>query len=193
MKRSISFLTILFMVTLLFSGCQSTSVTPKESLSENDLSELLMDLMPQAQDLITIFHGEGLEADLSATPITTATEQKFYPVKDSPYTSVQELKNAVEQVFTKEYAQKRFYQYALEGDTIRYKDINSKLYIDINQVGAEYEQYSVGSLAILETLPDGFLISMDYTTMNGDTGTSKLILKTSGNQILIDNIEKLTD
>ena len=139
---------------------------------------MLEEMLPKGREITGWFSGIGLEGDENAAPLDTANDRKFVPVKNSEIQSIADLKKAVEEIFTKETAQNDFYQFGLEGDFSRYKEINGVLCIDLNQGGANngYD-WQTGSLNILSQTADAIVVEMDYQSAYGETGREKLTLK----------------
>lgn len=182
---------------LALSACAGSAGSPQTQSSESGVAEeqlpaLLDDLMPRASDLIAAYSGGGLLADWNNSLPIQDNGQQFAPVINSDYKSAQDLRDATEKVFTPEYAQANFYEYAFSGDMPRYKDIDGALYIDGMQGGGGYSTFDVSTMKVTAKTADGFTVEMDYTTAYETKGSARITLKVSGSSVLIDGFEYLS-
>lgn len=80
-------------------------------------------------------------------------------------------------MFTKAYAQQRFFQYGLEGDHVRYQDVDGQLMIDIGQGGgSNLYDWNLDTLKIVEQTEDRIVVNMDYISSYGEAGNADLTL-----------------
>lgn len=167
------------------SGSSSPSPSSSASSSSSDgelsvqeVASLLEDMIPRGREITGWFSGVGLDADQEAEPLDTANGRKFVPVKADGIQSVEDLKRATEEIFTRERAQNDFYQYALEGEYARYKEIDGVLCIDLNQGGANAGyNWQIDTLQIVSQTADAIVVEMDYQSSYGETGADRLTLK----------------
>lgn len=141
MKRILNGLFLFLALFVLLVGCKSegsqtvdtktdTKLSSAANLSDNEAKKILNGLIPKALDLYGIFGGHN-SFKIDATK-TIPGEDGYALVMDQNFKSVADLKKAVENVFTKEVAQKVFYSNYLtpEKDRPRYRDHEGKLYVD---------------------------------------------------------------
>lgn len=121
---------ILILLFLLCSAC--TALGPNAGNTETNLvQEIWNSLYPRYGDVNRLFTGSGLE--LSEISIWE-NDSLYYLVVDPQYQSIQDIRNAVEDVFTEEYAEETFYFWAFEEEERPFfKEIGGKLY----QLGAD--------------------------------------------------------
>lgn len=152
---------------------------------------MLEDLIPRGREITGWYSGAGLAADEDAEPLDTANDRKFVPVRDDAIQSVEDLKRATEEVFTAERARSDFYQYALEGEYARYKEIDGVLCIDLNQGGANSGyNWQTDTLKLVSQTADTIVTEMDYQSNYGETGVEQLTLKRTENGWRIDSSRK---
>ncbi len=111
-------------------------------ITEEEALAVLTDLVPKSHEINRILFGEGLPVgEDSEKDNTTAVE--YTVIKDGGgYTSIAEIKEAAEKVYSKQYL-KGVYVGAFEGEFMeseqgvimtvspRYREIGGKLYIDV--------------------------------------------------------------
>ncbi len=106
------------------------------AISKEEIKNWLDDNLPKAKEITGIFWGNGLEYDQAAAGEPPADGgQWFVPVTSDTYQSIQEIKTAVETVFTSQFAQDHFYKDGFEGQYKRYIEEDNILKIDLNQMG----------------------------------------------------------
>ncbi|MDD2956603.1 MAG: DL-endopeptidase inhibitor IseA family protein [Oscillospiraceae bacterium] len=145
------------------SSVSSPAVSAEEGITEEAVQALLSELMPKSDEISGFYRGVGLDAEIAEEdlPLPDENGQQFVPVTDSRFPSVADLVAYTETVYTEEYAQENFYQYALEGAYIRYKDIDGVLCIDLSQGGGGGYQWDTSTAAIFSQDGDTLTVSMD--------------------------------
>ncbi len=140
---------ILLSLSMLLCAFALSGCKKKLELSDYEADMILRDLVPRSHALNVIFFGEGLKAVDSAYEKEHSETAYFEVSKDENYTSIQEIKNVAELVYSKKYLSE-IYIPAFEGiektendgalDTSvspRYKEINGKLSVDVSNKGLE--------------------------------------------------------
>jgi len=167
----------------------SEPVSAAESASEDEasLKKEITALMEKEVGIEDIWSGMGVSVG-DASYVADANGQCFVPVTDKTYPDVASLKSATESVFTAEYAQEQFYQYALEGQYIRYKDIDGKLCEDISQGGAVNRDWNTASLVITGSDGNGCTAEMNYINYDS-TYTSVLTFAKTADGLRISGMQ----
>lgn len=150
MKRFTSILFLFFAIWVLLAGCQSdngnqtevaktnTKESPSAKLTEEEAKDILKQLIPKAEHIYRVFNGHGaFEEDETKT---IPDEPGYALVIDEKVKSIADLKKVVEEVFTKDCAEKEFYSRYLDPEPAPdyrplYKDYEGKLYVDANNGG----------------------------------------------------------
>ncbi|MFM1654069.1 hypothetical protein ACI7RC_18505 [Brevibacillus sp. B_LB10_24] len=148
MKRIIRGLFLFLAISVLLVGCESakdsqtevtnTNTTESSSvnLTDKEGKDILNELIPKAVDVYGMFNPPGY-FKIDATK-TIPGEAGYALVTEENFKSVADLKKAVEEVFTEDFAQNRFYSHYLvldEGTPPLYKDYEGKLYVDTDRGG----------------------------------------------------------
>lgn len=90
----------------------------------------LKPLMDKGRIILSYYSNEGLKVDYDSEPKIIDGE-KYYKVRDENFKSIEDIKIATERVFTHEYANKTFYEYAFNdsgGYPALYKEVDGVLY-----------------------------------------------------------------
>lgn len=170
------------------SASSAQSASSAKELSAQEVAALLEEMIPKGKEITGWYSGVGLEANQDAQPLDTANDRKFVPVTSKDIQSVEALKKATEEIFTGERAQNDFYQYALEGEYARYKEIDGVLCIDLNQGGANAGyNWQTDTLKIVSQTADTIVVEMDYQSTYGETGSEQLTLKNTESGWRIDS------
>lgn len=98
----------------------------KNDPSFSEYREALEYLLSEEKDVIDMLFGAN--AVLSEDDVIDERYHAVQSIDDKTYSSIQELKDYAESVFTLEYLQNNYYGNAFEGDTPVYKEENGKLY-----------------------------------------------------------------
>ncbi len=162
------------------SSQPASSQESAPALTAEQIAQMIDEKLPPAREITNIFNGTGLEHEEPADPAGQTDEngQCFVPVTEEAYQSVQDITQATEAVFTKACAQQYFYQYALQGQYARYKDVDGKLYIDINQGGTNNGfNWLTGTLSIVEQDENKIIVKCEYVSNYGDKGEGELTLE----------------
>lgn len=149
----------------------------QEALDETAIKNILTEKLPVAQEIYSIFSGPGLDYDQLAEQEHDENGRCFVPVVSDKYHSTQDIRNAAEQVFTVQYAQENFYQYALEGESCRYLDLDGVLMIDIGQGGGtNFNNWDLESMTVKSQTEDTILLNMDFISDYDEAGNADLTL-----------------
>ncbi|MEF3305642.1 hypothetical protein [Paenibacillus sp. GYB003] len=186
MKRILGFFLFVAIFALLV-GCESrgsqpevtktdTPVSTPANISDKEVKDILNRLIPKALDMYGIFNGSGsFKVDVTKT---IPHEAGYALVLDPNYKSVADLKKAVEDIFTKDIAQKVFYSRCLtpEKDRPLYKDYDGKLYVDTNNGGKGWAtKYLIDTAKLKGQKYQVAEIELDTTVL--DEPADKLIVK----------------
>lgn len=167
------------------SSSPASSLPSPSSEEEPDIKELkalLEELMPKSDEIRDIYSGGGLQADTeSPLPEPDENGQQFVPVLDSRFRSLQDLTDYTESVYTREYAQENFYQYALEGPYIRYKEVDGVLCIDLNQGGGGGLQWNTATAEIASRDGNSLTVSMQCMDYYDGKYSGTVTLRDDGN------------
>ncbi|MBQ4065991.1 MAG: hypothetical protein IJD10_07810 [Clostridia bacterium] len=140
MKRIVLFLTALMLCVGLASSCSESTLT----LTNEEATRILQDLVPRSHEINVIFYGEGLPVeDMPEVRPDTTT---YKPVLGGGgYGSVADIKAAAEKIYTLNYLQSAVYPAAFEGISTestdglldaaispRYKEYGGKLHADVS-------------------------------------------------------------
>ncbi|MBP1989511.1 hypothetical protein [Paenibacillus eucommiae] len=157
MKRIQTKLFLLLVLLVLLIGCvgcemasekgdkeHNTEVTKTDTkvdstvkLSDKEVKDILNQLIPKALNIHVGLFNTSNEFKVDETK-TIPGDVGYVLVLDEKVKTVADLKKTVEEVFTKDIAQKVFYSRYLtpeKGDRPRYKDYDGKLYVDIETGG----------------------------------------------------------
>ena len=95
--RSISIITAAVLILL--------SVSCSAPITDDEAREILGDLVPKSQELNAIFWSDALPLeDKEAAPVKSVTAAQYYEVSsESKYQTVEQLKQAAEEVFSSDY------------------------------------------------------------------------------------------
>ncbi|RAV23397.1 hypothetical protein [Paenibacillus contaminans] len=187
MKRIKCGLLFFLAILVLIVGCESrgnhtevtttdTKVSATVNLSDKEVKEILDRLIPNALEMYGIFNGTG-SFKIDATK-TIAGEAGYALVMDPKYKTVADLKQAVEERFTKDIAQTVFFSRYLtpEKDRPLYKDYEGKLYVDNNNGGHGWAKKFLMDTAKLKGQKDNVAeIELDTTVL--DESSDKLTIK----------------
>ena len=150
----------------------SSAADEAQPLTVEQITKMFEEMYPQAYEALNIFSGSGLKADPSAEAgEPDENGQQFVPVQSDKYKSVEDIKKAVESVFTRELAEREFYSYGLEGQYIRYKDIDGVLNVDMAQQNADRGyQWMTDTLQVVSQTEDKIIVEMDNLNNYGEKG-----------------------
>lgn len=172
------------------SSSVSPSAVPGQKMSAEELKTLLEDLMPKSDEIHGIYSGGGLQTDAEADlPAPDENEQQFVPVTDDRFHSVQDLTEYTESVYTKEYAQENFYQYALEGPYIRYREQGGELWMDLAQGGGGGWIWNIATAEISSQEGDFLVVSMECMDYYDGKYDGAVTLKNTPDGWRIDTLE----
>lgn len=148
--RTSGILTLLLFVLLGYTGMNTGSQQAEETkLGDQQGIEILQELLPKAEVFAAnVFNGSGsFQEDWTQTipnepqyALVTG-EKTRTKLGIGDIRSIAELKQAVEKVYTKEAAEKRFYSRYLAGEDVGlplYKDYQGKLYVNTHNGGHGY-------------------------------------------------------
>lgn len=155
-RKTAALLLMGLLAALLLSGCSKTST------EEETLSEVLPTLLEQEVFFEGVYRGAGLPTTPNAPYVPDDNYQCFVPVTDENYPTVEALKEATEQVFTKEYAEANFYVWGFEEDTARYRNVDGQLCMDIGQGGGLDKQWDLDSFEVVSEDEETIVITVDY-------------------------------
>jgi hypothetical protein len=145
------------------------------NLTDNEVKDILNKLIPKAVDIYGMFNGTG--SFKSNAKKTIPGEDGYTLVVDQSVKSVADLKKAVEDVFTKDIAQKVFYNRYLTPDKDRplYKDYEGQLYQDTHNGGHGWAEKFLIDTAKIKSQKDHVVeIELDTTVL--DTPGDKLTI-----------------
>ena len=159
------------------SHSSSQESDSQKMLDDTAIKNILTEKLPVAHEIYSIFSGPGLDYDQSVEQEYDENGRCFVPVVSDKYHSTQDIRNAAEQVFTVQYAQENFYQYALEGDYSRYLDLDGVLMMDIGQGGGtNLNNWDLESMAVKSQTEDTILLNMDFISDYDEAGNADLTL-----------------
>lgn len=113
---------------------KSTEITPMADMNgtseENDeelkeAQKIIDDLMPLYREMNRLIYG-GLDT-YSEEIIEEESGHIYFAVNDDKYTSLDDIRTAMEAVLTKDFINKSYYNWVLEGDYPYFKEIDGKL------------------------------------------------------------------
>lgn len=194
MNRMKQLITLFNVILMLFTviGCKNAQTVQSENkvnstqngkvyLTDNEVKDILNGLIPKAVAIYGIFNGNGaFQSDATKTIpgekdycLVTGRRQQNgngkSPVDIDNVKSIADLKKVVEDVFTKDTAQKVFYNRYLEMKDPRplYKDYEGQLYVDTRNGGHGWAEKFLIDTAKLKGQKDNFAeIELDKTTLD---------------------------
>ena len=135
-------LSMIFVTILGLGACSSNTPTPDEievtpELTNEDAKEILYDLLPRAEYMYSpIFNGVSINID--ETQLMPG-DDRFALLVDYEYSSLAQLKEDIESIFTKEVAEEEFYSRYIDSDDglsmPLYKEYEGQLYQNIHNGG----------------------------------------------------------
>ena len=177
MKKLVFLLVIVFLVAAVsLTGCGQK----KNTVTGEDLPDLLPDLLEQEVFIENVYRGGGLPTTPNAPYVPDENGQCFVEVTDPDYPTLQALKEATEQVFTAEYAQANFYADFLDGPYARYKEVDGKLCEDVGQGGGLDRQWDSTSCQVLEETEEKIVATVEYLNYGSVRTAEITFLKTEG-------------
>jgi hypothetical protein len=146
--RTSGILTLLLFVFLGYTGINTDSHQAEETkLGDQQGIEILQQLLPKAEVFAAgVFNGSGAFVEdktqtIPGEPQYALVNGEKADTGTGDIRSIAELKQAVEKVYTKEAAEKRFYSRYLAGEDVGlplYKDYQGKLYVNTQNGGHGY-------------------------------------------------------
>lgn len=111
----------------------SCSTVVNHSNDEEEVKEILRDLIPRALHINATFNGSGTFKEDKTQ--TIPGEEDYALVVDEKIQSLSDLKRAVEDVYTKQMAQERYYSRYIDVERPLYKEYEGRLYVDTRNGG----------------------------------------------------------
>ena len=205
MKRNRSLLALVLACLMLLTamtGCSGETEIP--GIDDAQAEAILTPILDRSNELMQVFFGEGLPHETPETTLEYDGVQYENVLPESPYTSIAQMKAAMEVVFTSGYKADlcimMFDGYETpketqeEGeevldDTIlpRYHEENGVLQIDI-----KYEAFQITAIPqakgakVLRGNATRVVVEVPYITKDGGSGTTRITLALDGEVWLID-------
>ncbi|MBC8570127.1 LptM family lipoprotein [Zongyangia hominis] len=197
MKRWIAGLLAAFMLCSL-AGCgekveKGDLPSDGKKATIEQVKDYLDAMIPKAVEVIGIFSVDGLPVDPGAADAATEDEngQIFVPVQSDTYHSVQDIKDAAEQVFTVDYLQQAYYQYVFDGTYARFKDVDGVLYEDVNQGGGGSNDWLTDTAEIVSQEADSIVVNITHADGYGGKNPCRMTLSATEDGWRIGNVEFL--
>jgi hypothetical protein len=188
MKTITGTLILFLAIFVLVVGCESSKVSNTEAtttntkasgsvnLTDNEVKDILNGLIPKAVEIYGIFNGNGaFKSDATKTIpgekdycLVTGQNGKS-PVDINNVKSIADLKKVIEDVFTKDMAQKLFYSRYLEMEDPRplYKDYEGQLYVDTRNGGHGWaEKFLIDTAKLKGQKNNVAEMELDKTTLD---------------------------
>ncbi len=167
-----------FLMILLLCSCsdrQLDSVGEQSALTEvntaDDAVSITRSLIPKADELYRIFYRCSIAADENII-VTEPNGFRYSPVSEK-YQTLDELKGDAEKTFTLQYLENNFYV-NLNDDYAYFKDIDGRLYKNIDAVSEGENTWYPEQTEILEQSTDGFTAKVPYTDLYDTQRSAKL-------------------
>ena len=163
-----------------FSTTQDNSLTNthQTSLTESEAKEILRELLPAAQRLQGLLFGSSLS--YSESNYLFKGQTKYCAVTNPNYQSIQDIKETVETIYTKQCATERFYNSVFDTFYPRYIEQDGKLYVSPGGIGGGYT-WNMDSLTILKTEdPNVVFIQMEREGYGETTNETIELCKENG-------------
>lgn len=194
MKRFKTVIVILAVLSmLLVTGCQnpvvsksSSSLNSDESISEalslEQVKQMLNELIPKALEIYSVYFNSMVEIE----PMSNSEYPKdgCFKVADKRFSDVMELKEYTEAVFTKEFAQMRFYQYGIdgtEGDQPIFFMKDNQLWVRDGAMGIS-AGWLIDTAIIKEQTATSIVLSVEKTYFDESDGFHDIIIKKENGQ-----------
>ena len=179
MKKSVSFLALLCILTLFLCSCGT-----KELTSDN-VKSVMADILPGAANVYrNILYGGYKAVVYDESDVKTMNDCSYAPVSDDNFNTIDKIKAEAEKYYTEQYAKDNLYS-VFEGDYPIYAEFDGKLYVNIDGGGDGGYTFSTDS-ATLESSDNGkYVVSVQCLDNYETKYTAKITFVTENGQLKI--------